>query len=108
MFLLHIFPKPKYDTMASMQQKIESALAAAFISNCGARNFHLHALEGLEKGEHEDRFLWRDENGKTCEGAYVYLGGRIGSDSHLGDIYKKSVPCKELVPLVVDILLNKF
>ncbi|KAK1558456.1 hypothetical protein Q3G72_002499 [Acer saccharum] len=52
--------------------------------------------------------MTRDENGKTCEGADVYLGGRIGSDSHLGDIYKKSVPCKDLVPLVVDILVNKF
>ncbi|KAL5541085.1 hypothetical protein UlMin_043371 [Ulmus minor] len=50
----------------------------------------------------------RDENGKMCEGADVFLGGRIGSDSHLGEIYKKSVPCKDLVPLVVDILVNHF
>lgn len=50
----------------------------------------------------------RDENGKPCEGADVYLGGRIGSDSHLGEIYKKGVPCKDLVPLVVEILVNKF
>lgn len=50
----------------------------------------------------------RDENGKPCEGADVFLGGRIGSDSHLGDLYKKSVPCKDLVPLVVDILVNHF
>ncbi|KAH7575249.1 hypothetical protein ACOSQ2_005550 [Xanthoceras sorbifolium] len=52
--------------------------------------------------------MTRDENGKTCEGVDVFLGGRIGSDSHLGDIYKKGVPCKNLVPLVVDILVNKF
>ncbi|BFG41826.1 hypothetical protein CerSpe_281000 [Prunus speciosa] len=50
----------------------------------------------------------RDENGKPCEGADVFLGGRIGSDSHLGDVYKKSVPCKDLVPLVVDILVKHF
>ncbi|CAL1389493.1 unnamed protein product [Linum trigynum] len=50
----------------------------------------------------------RDENGKTCEGADVYLGGKIGSDSHLGEIYKKSVPCKDLVPVVVNILVEKF
>ncbi|CAL9022320.1 unnamed protein product [Prunus brigantina] len=50
----------------------------------------------------------RDENGKRCEGADVFLGGRIGSDSHLGDVYKKSVPCKDLVPLVVDILVKHF
>ncbi|KAJ4836333.1 Ferredoxin--nitrite reductase, chloroplastic [Turnera subulata] len=50
----------------------------------------------------------RDENGKVCEGADVYLGGKIGSDSHLGEIYKKSVPCKDLVPLVADILVKHF
>lgn len=52
--------------------------------------------------------MTRDENGKMCEGVDVYLGGRIGSDSHLGDLYKKGVPCKDLVPFVVDILVNKF
>lgn len=50
----------------------------------------------------------RDENGKTCEGVNIFLGGRIGSDSHLGDIYKKAVPCKDAVPIVVDILVNHF
>uniref|UniRef100_A0A2N9FEN6 Ferredoxin--nitrite reductase, chloroplastic n=2 Tax=Fagus sylvatica TaxID=28930 RepID=A0A2N9FEN6_FAGSY len=50
----------------------------------------------------------RDENGKPCEGVNVFLGGRIGSDSHLGDVYKKGVPCKDLVPLVVDILIKHF
>ena len=52
--------------------------------------------------------MTRDENGKVVEGADVFLGGRIGSDSHLGEIYKKGVPCKDLVPVVVDILVNKF
>ncbi|KAI3908593.1 hypothetical protein MKX01_025587 [Papaver californicum] len=52
--------------------------------------------------------MTRDENGKICEGADVYLGGRIGSDSHLAEIYKKAVPVKNLVPLVVDILKEKF
>ncbi|KAM3742887.1 hypothetical protein ACB098_07G102000 [Castanea mollissima] len=50
----------------------------------------------------------RDENGKPCEGVDVFLGGRIGSDSHLGDVYKKGVPCKDLVPLVVDIMVKNF
>ncbi|KAI3991986.1 hypothetical protein MKX01_014877 [Papaver californicum] len=52
--------------------------------------------------------MTRDEFGKICEGADVYLGGRIGSDSHLAEIYKKAVPVKNLVPLVVDILKEKF
>lgn len=52
--------------------------------------------------------MTRDENGKTCEGVDVFLGGRIGSDSHLGEVYKKGVPCKDLVPIVADILVKHF
>ncbi|KAL3537497.1 hypothetical protein ACH5RR_000863 [Cinchona calisaya] len=52
--------------------------------------------------------MTRDKNGKVVEGADVFLGGRIGSDSHLGDVYKKGVPCDDLVPLVVDLLVNHF
>ncbi|XP_022897851.1 ferredoxin--nitrite reductase, chloroplastic [Olea europaea var. sylvestris] len=48
------------------------------------------------------------KDGKVVEGADVFLGGKIGSDSHLGDIYKKGVPCDDLVPLVVDLLINRF
>ncbi|KAJ9175314.1 hypothetical protein P3X46_013881 [Hevea brasiliensis] len=43
------FSWAEYDIMAPLQLKTEKALAAAFISNCGARNFRLQALEGLEK-----------------------------------------------------------
>ncbi|XP_042378806.1 ferredoxin--nitrite reductase, chloroplastic-like [Zingiber officinale] len=50
----------------------------------------------------------RDKEGKACEGVDIYLGGRIGSDSHLGELYKKAVPCKDLAPVVVDILVDKF
>ena len=39
----------EYDIMAPLEPKTESALAAVFISNCGARNFRLQALEALEK-----------------------------------------------------------
>ncbi|XP_004248736.1 ferredoxin--nitrite reductase, chloroplastic [Solanum lycopersicum] len=48
------------------------------------------------------------KEGKTVEGADVFLGGRIGSDSHLGEVYKKSVPCEDLVPIIVDLLINNF
>ncbi|KAK2434175.1 sulfite reductase [ferredoxin], chloroplastic [Trifolium repens] len=50
----------------------------------------------------------RDENGKPTEGVDIFLGGRIGSDSHLAEVYKKSVPCKDLVPIVADILVKYF
>ncbi|XP_031381868.1 glycoprotein 3-alpha-L-fucosyltransferase A-like isoform X2 [Punica granatum] len=43
------FSWAEYDIMAPVQPKTEKALAAAFISNCGARNFRLQALEALEK-----------------------------------------------------------
>lgn len=43
------FSWAEYDIMAPLEPKTESALAAAFISNCGARNFRLQALEALEK-----------------------------------------------------------
>ncbi|CAM8974227.1 unnamed protein product [Rhodiola kirilowii] len=50
----------------------------------------------------------RDENGKPSEGVDIYVGGRIGSDSHLGEIYKKAVPVKNVTPIVVEILINRF
>lgn len=43
------FSWAEYEIMAPVQPKTEKALAAAFISNCGARNFRLQALEALEK-----------------------------------------------------------
>ncbi|KAJ4745252.1 3-alpha-L-fucosyltransferase [Rhynchospora pubera] len=43
------FSWAEYDIMAPVQPKTEEALAAAFISNCGARNFRLQALEMLEQ-----------------------------------------------------------
>ncbi|KAK6136905.1 hypothetical protein DH2020_029350 [Rehmannia glutinosa] len=52
--------------------------------------------------------LTRNKDGKVVEGADVFLGGRIGSDSHLGDVYKKGVACDELVPLVVELMVEKF
>ena len=42
------FSWAEYDVMAPVPPKTEEALAAAFISNCGARNFRLQALEMLE------------------------------------------------------------
>lgn len=43
------FSWAEYDIMAPIQPKTEKALAAAFISNCGAHNFRLQALEQLQK-----------------------------------------------------------
>ncbi|XP_024959893.1 glycoprotein 3-alpha-L-fucosyltransferase A isoform X2 [Cynara cardunculus var. scolymus] len=43
------FSWAEYDIMAPLQPKTEKALAAAYISNCGAINSRLQALEKLEK-----------------------------------------------------------
>ncbi|PKA59513.1 Putative fucosyltransferase-like protein [Apostasia shenzhenica] len=43
------FSWAEYDIMAPLQPKTAEDHAAAFISNCGARNFRLQALEMLEK-----------------------------------------------------------
>ncbi|XP_010467309.1 PREDICTED: ferredoxin--nitrite reductase, chloroplastic [Camelina sativa] len=52
--------------------------------------------------------LTRGDEGKPVEGADVYVGGRIGSDSHIGEIYKKGVRVTHLVPLVAEILIKEF
>uniref|UniRef100_A0A2P2K0Q1 Fucosyltransferase n=1 Tax=Rhizophora mucronata TaxID=61149 RepID=A0A2P2K0Q1_RHIMU len=43
------FSWAEYNIMAPVLPKTEKALAAAFISNCGARNFRLQVLNTLEK-----------------------------------------------------------
>lgn len=45
------FSWAEYDIMAPVQPKTADGVAAAFISNCGAHNFRLQALEMLEKLE---------------------------------------------------------
>ena len=52
--------------------------------------------------------LTKDSSGKIVEAADIFVGGRIGSDSHLTGVYKKSVPCNELVPIVADLLVERF
>ncbi|GAA0147983.1 glycosyltransferase [Lithospermum erythrorhizon] len=45
------FSWAEYDIMAPVPPKTQNSLAAAFISNCGARNFRLQALEALERAK---------------------------------------------------------
>ncbi|KAL6633488.1 hypothetical protein ACP70R_026159 [Stipagrostis hirtigluma subsp. patula] len=52
--------------------------------------------------------LTKDSDGKIVEAADIFVGGRVGSDSHLADVYKKAVPCKDLVPIVADLLVERF
>ncbi|KAK8698927.1 hypothetical protein V6N13_115030 [Hibiscus sabdariffa] len=62
------FSWAEYDIMAPVMPKTEKALAAAFISNCDARNFRLAALVGLEKANIKiDSYggCHRNRNGKV-------------------------------------------
>ncbi|MCO5564614.1 hypothetical protein L7F22_018279 [Adiantum nelumboides] len=52
--------------------------------------------------------MTRDENKKMVEGVDIFLGGRIGADSHLGDVIRTGVPCKDVVPVVQEILIEHF
>lgn len=48
------------------------------------------------------------KDGKTVDGADVYLGGKVGKDAHLGTCVHKSIPCDELQPLLTQILIEQF
>ena len=50
----------------------------------------------------------RDEVGRPCEGVHVLVGGKVGADSHLGEVHRSSVPCKDLLPVVQELLVEKF
>ncbi len=48
------------------------------------------------------------KDGKTVDGADVYLGGKVGKEAHLGTCVHKSIPCDELQPLLTQILIEQF
>ncbi|KQK01753.1 ferredoxin--nitrite reductase, chloroplastic [Brachypodium distachyon] len=52
--------------------------------------------------------LTKNGSGKIVEAADIFVGGRVGSDSHLTGVWKKAVPCEDLVPVVADLLVERF
>ena len=46
-----------------------------------------------------------DSDGKIVEAADIFVGQRLAPGA---DVYKKSVPCKDLVPIVADLLVERF
>ena len=48
------------------------------------------------------------KNGQTVEGTDLYMGGKVGKDSHLGTCVQKSIPCDDLVPVLRKILIEEF
>jgi ferredoxin-nitrite reductase len=48
------------------------------------------------------------KNGKTLEAVDIYMGGKVGKDAHLGTCVIKAVPCDELKPVLIDLLITHF
>jgi ferredoxin-nitrite reductase len=48
------------------------------------------------------------KDGKTAEGADLYMGGKVGKDAHLGTCVQKSIPCDDLKPVLKNLLIEQF
>src|SRR4028118_235656 len=48
------------------------------------------------------------KNGKTVEGADIYMGGKVGKDAHLGSCVQKGIACEDLKPVLQNLLLEQF
>jgi ferredoxin-nitrite reductase len=48
------------------------------------------------------------KNGKTLEGVDIYMGGTVGKDAHLGTCVQKSIPCEDLKPILIQLLVDNF
>jgi ferredoxin-nitrite reductase len=48
------------------------------------------------------------KNGKTLEGVDIYMGGTVGKDAHLGTCVQKSIPCEDLKPVLIQLLVDNF
>jgi ferredoxin-nitrite reductase len=48
------------------------------------------------------------KDGKTLEGVDIYMGGKVGKHAHLGECVIKGIPCEDLKPVLVDLLVKHF
>ncbi|MBC6476057.1 MAG: ferredoxin--nitrite reductase [Hormoscilla sp. GM102CHS1] len=48
------------------------------------------------------------KNGKVVEGVDIYIGGKVGKDAKLGSRTMKAIPCKDLKPVMRDLLIKHF
>ena len=48
------------------------------------------------------------KDGKAAEGVDLYMGGKVGKDSHLGSCVQKGIACDDLQPVLRDILIEQF
>jgi ferredoxin-nitrite reductase len=48
------------------------------------------------------------KEGRTVEAVDIYVGGKVGKDAHLGTCVMKSIPCEDLKPVLIDLLIQQF
>jgi ferredoxin-nitrite reductase len=52
--------------------------------------------------------LTKNSSCKIVEVADNFVGGRVGSNSHLMGVHRKVVPCEDIVPIVTNLLVERF
>lgn len=48
------------------------------------------------------------KNGQTLEGVDIYMGGKVGQDTHLGTCVIKGIACEDLQPILRELLIQHF
>ncbi len=46
--------------------------------------------------------------GKAVEAVDIYMGGEVGKDAKLGNCVRKGIPCQDLQPVLVELLIEHF
>ena len=48
------------------------------------------------------------KDGKTVDAVDLYMGGTVGKEAKLGTCVQKGIPCDDLLPVLRDLLIQKF
>lgn len=48
------------------------------------------------------------KDGKAVEAVDIYMGGEVGKDAKLGECVRKGIPCEDLKPVLVELLIEHF
>ncbi|MFS8815945.1 ferredoxin--nitrite reductase, partial [Synechococcus sp. R60.4] len=48
------------------------------------------------------------KDGKPVEAVDIYMGGEVGKDAKLGECVRQGIPCEDLKPVLVELLIEHF
>jgi len=48
------------------------------------------------------------KDGRVVEAVDIYMGGEVGKDDKLGECVRKGIPCEDLKPVLVELLIEHF